>query len=252
MAVFADYARYYDLLYRDKDYAGEVDYIASLLQRFKPEGQKKLVELGSGTGKHAALLAEKGYSVHGIELSQEMLLQAKELEGDNRGLVFSQGDIRSARLNSKFDAAISLFHVMSYQTTNDDLISAFQTAREHLEPYGIFIFDCWYGPSVLMERPAVRVKRVSDDCLEITRLVEPVMHTNRNLVEVNYQVFVRDKVTNAVNEINETHRMRYLFQPEIEMYLGQAGFSLLHTEEWMTGKPIGCSTWGACFVAQVA
>lgn len=251
MAVFADYARYYDLLYRDKDYVGEADYIATLLHRFHPEGVK-LVELGSGTGKHAALLTEKHYSVHGIELSQEMLSQAEELTGQHKGLAFSQGDIRSARLNSKFDAAISLFHVMSYQTTNSDLVDAFRTARAHLDLGGIFIFDCWYGPSVLTERPAVRVKRVSDDSIEITRLVEPVLHPNLNLVEVNYQVFVRDKATDSVSEIHETHRMRYLFQPEIEMHLGQAGFNLLHTEEWMTGKPIGCDTWGACFIAQVA
>jgi SAM-dependent methyltransferase len=249
MTVFGDYARYYNLLYRDKDYVGETEYVASLLQRFRPEANS-IIELGSGTGRHACLLSRKGYVVHGIELSSEMLVQARSLSPDNDNLTFSQGDIRNIRLQTTFDAALSLFHVISYQTTNSDLLAAFRTAREHLSSGGIFIFDCWYGPAVLTERPSVRIKRVADEEIEVTRFVEPKLHPNSNLVDVHYHVFVRDKATNAVNELRETHRMRYLFQPEIELLLEQAGFRLVHCEEWMTGKTVGTLTWGVCFIAQ--
>ncbi len=73
-SVFDEYARYYDLLYRDKDYQAEADYVAGLIQRFNPKAQS-ILELGSGTGIHAALLAEKGFTVHGIERNAEMLAQ---------------------------------------------------------------------------------------------------------------------------------------------------------------------------------
>jgi len=76
--VFGEYARYYDLLYRDKDYAAEADYIARLVHEFHP-GAKSILELGSGTGIHAGLLAEKGFSVHGIERSAEMLARSRSL-----------------------------------------------------------------------------------------------------------------------------------------------------------------------------
>ena len=33
-AVFAYYARYYDLLYRDKDYEAETEYVAGLIHKF--------------------------------------------------------------------------------------------------------------------------------------------------------------------------------------------------------------------------
>lgn len=249
MTVFADYASYYDLLYRDKDYEGEARYIVSLLRRFAPKSQS-LVEFGAGTGRHAVLLAKAGYAVHGVEISSEMLRQARALAEKRDNLTFTGGDIRTTRLGKTFDAGISLFHVISYQTTNEDLLATFRTARDHLEEGGILIFDCWYGPAVLTERPAVRIKRVADERIEVTRLVEPVMHPNENLVDVKYQVFVRDKTTNSVNDIHETHRMRYLFQPELEMLLVNAGFSIVHSEEWMTGKEIGCGTWSACFVAK--
>ena len=60
--VFDAYSRYYDLLYQDKDYDGEVDYIDSLLRKYKTPGND-LLEFGSGTGKHGRLLIEKGYNI---------------------------------------------------------------------------------------------------------------------------------------------------------------------------------------------
>jgi SAM-dependent methyltransferase len=255
-AVFSEYGRYYDLLYKDKDYAGEADYVHRLIQRFRP-GARTVLELGSGTGKHAALLADRGYEVYGIERSEEMLARARALASDRKREAlewptpsFSLGDIRTARVDRKFDVAISLFHVISYQVTNEDLLAAFTTARLHLNEGGLFLFDVWYGPAVLTDRPAVRVKRMADDQIEVTRLAEPAMRPNDNVVEVNYHVFIRNGVTGQVGETRETHVMRYLFQPEIVMLAEQAGFRFEHDEEWLTGKPIGFGTWGACFVCR--
>lgn len=76
---------------------------------------------------------------------------------------------------------IALFHVISYQTTNEDVTAAFETARHYLNPGGVFIFDVWYGPTVLTERPSVRIKSMADDQTEIIRLAEPVLHPNENL-----------------------------------------------------------------------
>ena len=211
-SVFADYSRYYDLLYRDKDYQAEADYVAGLIHRFNPSTQS-ILELGSGTGSHASLLAEK--------------------------LTFSQGDIRHIRLDRRFDTAISLFHVISYQTTNEDVSAAFQTAREHLNHGGIFIFDVWYGPAVLTDRPAVRIKRMADDEIGVTRLAEPVLHPNENLVDVNYLMFVRDIQSGMVRELRETRVMRYFFIPELNLFAMENGFKKLHVEEWLSGKPNG-------------
>jgi len=143
---------------------------------------------------------------------------------------------------------ISLFHVISYQTTNEDVLAAFKTAREHLNPGGVFIFDVWYGPAVLTDRPAIRIKRMADDEIEVTRLAEPVMHPNKNRVDVNYHVFVRDLESGMVRELRETHMMRYFFHPEIELFAEQNGFQNMHVEEWLTGKAPGEDTCGVCFV----
>jgi len=254
MAVFADYARYYDLLYRDKDYAAEAEYVANLIHKFHPSA-RSILELGSGTGIHASRLAEKNFTVHGIERSPKMLarsqaLAEKRAAGHDR-LIFSPGDIRKIRLNKRFDAVIALFHVISYQTTNEDVTAAFETARHHLNPGGVFVFDVWYGPAVLTERPAVRIKRMADDQIEVTRLAEPVLHPNENRVDVNYHVFVRDRDSQAVTELKETHAMRYFFKPEIERLAIQSNFRFIHAEEWLTGNSLGPTTWGACFCLKI-
>jgi len=255
MSVFGAYARYYDFLYRDKDYAGEAQYVHKLIQRYAP-GAHSILELGCGTGAHAVLLAREGYRIHGVDLSTDMLERAKnrliEMPPEQASrLKFSQGDIRAVRINGKFDAVISLFDVISYQTTNEDLHAVFGTIKAHLKPGGAFIFDCWYGPAVLNDHPVVRVKRVEDGKIAVTRIAEPVMYPNENCVGVNYQLFVRHKVDGTIEELHECHRMRYLFAPEIVNLLAQEDLVLLRCEEWMTGRPLGFDAWGVCFVARL-
>lgn len=256
MSVFGNYARYYDLLYRDKDYGGEANFISKLLQAHAPEA-RSILELGCGTGMHATLLAQKGYEVCGVDMSAQMLEGAKQrvqaLPAQLASkLQFHQGDIRSFRLSQQFDAVISLFHVISYQTTNEDLRSAFATAKTHLKPGGAFIFDCWYGPAVLTEPPAVRVKRLQDAEIAVTRIAEPVMYANDNLVDVNYQVFIKNLEDGTIEPIEETHRMRYLFKPELETFLSGAGLELIGCGEWMTDKDPGFNTWGVYFVGRAS
>lgn len=252
MSIFNNYARYYDILYRDKDYVGETKFIQQLIQTHAPNAQN-ILELGCGTGNHAVLLAKEGYQIHGVDLSQEMLRKAdsrlSQLDPELASqLKFTHGDIRHLRLNQTFDVILSLFHVISYQTTNEDLLAAFATVKEHLKPGGIFVFDIWYGPAVLTERPTVRVKRLENEEILVTRIAEPVVHANENLVDVNYQVFIKDKNSSAVNELRETHRMRYLFKPEIELVLQEFQMRILESQEWMTNREPGFDTWGVYFV----
>ena len=74
---FGAYSKYYDLLYQDKDYAGEADYVYSLLTKYA-NTPRTVLELGCGTGKHAEQLAEKGLIVDGVELSETMLESAQQ------------------------------------------------------------------------------------------------------------------------------------------------------------------------------
>lgn len=255
MNVFGNYALYYDLLYKDKDYNIEADYIYKLIDKYSTN-IKSILELGCGTGKHAELLASKGLSIHGIDISKNMLQKAqKRLENlpetISNKLNFSNGDVRTYRINRCFDVVISLFHVISYQTTDEDLQAVFKTAKKHLNADGIFIFDCWYGPAVLAERPELRIKRMENEKIFITRIAEPEINLENNTVYVNYDIFIKNKSENIIEEIKETHKMRYLFKDEIEILMNNNGFELIGLEEWLTGKEPSEKTWGVCFIGKL-
>jgi len=250
MGVFNLYARYYNLLYKEKDYAGEAEYVHKLIQKYQP-GAKSILDLGCGTGRHDILLAEKGYGVTGVDMSQEMLgiakAQAKtknKTEIERSNLTFLQGDVRNIRLNKTFDVVISLFHVMSYQTTNEDLNAAFETASVHLKEGGIFIFDFWYGPAVLTDKPAVREKKLENEELIVHRTAIPVMHPNENIVDVNYEVIIEEKKTGITKKLKEIHKMRYLFLPELDFMLKKLGLKTLDALEWMSSdRQLSLNSW---------
>lgn len=214
MDNFKLYAEYYNLLYCDKDYKSEADYVEKLFLESKPDA-KTILDLGCGSGKHGYEFYKKGYEVTGVDLSEMMLDLAKELPGNN--IKFHLGDVRTVELNKKFDVVVSLFHVLSYQQSNDDVEKFFNTAKKHLAPDGIFICDFWYGPGVLNDKPVIRKKILENENIKIIRIAEPEIHFDKNIVDVNYTMLIKDKSTNVQTEINEQHKMRYFFLPEIEI-----------------------------------
>lgn len=256
MSVFDLYAAYYDLLYRDKDYAGEVDYLLALIDEAAAQ-PRSILELGCGTGGHALELAKRGCSVHGIDLSRSMVELARrrgaERSPDEATLLeFEVGDVRSYRVDRTFDAAVSMFHVMSYQTSNDDQSAAFATARYHLRLGGLFVFDFWYGPAVLTDRPRDVVKRVSDERIEVTRKTTPCMQVNENRVDVRFDVEIASRTGGNAHRLSETHHMRYLFLPEIERLLHCTNFVLVSAQAWLTRRPLDDTTWYGCVLARAA
>lgn len=253
MRTFGPYSRYYDLLYQDKDYAGEVAFISGLLGEYAPAA-RSILELGCGTGRHAAMLAQQNLTVHGMDLSEEMLEAAQERKRSLTNLIgerlhFSRGDVRNFCAGEQYDAVISLFHVVSYQSTNDDVLAMFKNVAAHLKSSGVFVFDYWYGPAVLTDRPSVRVKRMRSEEIDVTRLAEPVMHPNASLVDVNYQIFIQELSSGKTDVLREIHRMRYFFLNEIELLLREAGLHHVRSCEWLTGRVPGWDTWGVCSIA---
>lgn len=250
-AVFDAYAAYYDLLYHDKNYQTESDFVHAQMTRHGVPTGGQILELGCGTGKHAECFARMGYTLHGVDMSPPMIdaANARKPADVAAQLKFTVGDVRDVRVAKQYDAVISLFHVASYQTTNTDLVAMFRTAEAHLKPGGVFLFDCWYGPAVLTDRPVVRVKRMSNETFDVMRIAEPVIYPNENKVDVNYTVQVKKKGAERVGEFSELHSMRYLFTPEVAMLLSQSGMNLVENLEWVTGCTSGFGSWTVTFIA---
>lgn len=251
--VFDTYAAYYDLLYKAKDYAAEAEYVECLIRKHAPKA-KYILELGCGTGAHAEHFARMGYTVEGVDISESMLSCAKNRctglpDELVRRLNFEQGDVRTYRKNTPFDVVLSLFHVFSYQVSNQDLASTFETAAAHLSVGGLLIFDYWYGPAVLTQCPDVRIKRLEDKKIKVLRIAEPVMYLNENRVQVNYTVQVEKKTGGMLREIHESHDMRYLFLPEIEN-VARPWFKVNKHFAWMKKELPGSDDWAGVSILE--
>ncbi|MFC1605834.1 class I SAM-dependent DNA methyltransferase [Pseudomonadota bacterium] len=245
MSVFNTYARYYDLLNRDKDYVAEARYVVSLIEKYR-RGKTKLLDIGCGTGRHAELFSGLGFDVEGLDRSEAMISQARTR---CPGIEFHIGDITTFQFDKRFDVISALFHVASYLTAEGQLQAAFSNIGAHINRGGLFIFDCWHGPAVVHQQPEVRIRRLADNDTRVVRIAEPSMFPEEQKVDVNYQIFVRDQ--RVWEEFSEIHSMRYLFRSEIEGLLSACGMRLLHDEEWMTGNQPSKESWSVVYAATV-
>ena len=243
--VFASFGSWYDELYSDKNYCEEADKIHRIIKRYDGSATS-LLEFGMGTGKHALELVTKGYKVHGIEISREMLAQVKASEG----ITFSHGNITDHDERRTFDAIICLFHVLGYITDTQSLDRAFLNAARHLDRDGLFVFDYWHAAAVLSQGVQNRVKRVPIDQGELIRLAEPSMKPERNVVSVQYTLFQCDHEGHPVQRFEETHEMRYFSLPEIESFCERHGFMVETHECFDTGRELSGDSWNAITVAR--
>ena len=229
MVFDKQYSNLYDRFYRDKDYSLECDLIEAVFKRYQTK-PRTILDLGCGTGPHAVILTKRGYAVTGVDRSLHMLETAKEKARAHKvDISFIQQDISALTpellKGEQFDAVISMFAVIGYLTENDQLARTFHNIREFLKPGGVFLFDCWYGPAVLSQRPESRIHSYNVGITRhALRLVTPELDTPRHVASIHYQV-LEIKGDHILSNILETHRMRYLFPMETKYFLETAGFT---------------------------
>ncbi len=247
MENFKDYSAYYDLLYQDKNYLEEAQYVQKIIRSKLPKAVS-ILELGSGTGKHAEIFCQNGFEVTGIERSAGMVKQSanRNINGFN----VYHGDISKTMLNRTFDTVVSLFHVISYLTQMEDLEQTFKLTYGHLNPGGLFIFDTWYKPAVLYQQPEERTKKLENKAVLIERLAKPSIHKEKNMVVVQYDIAIKNKETNQSSSFKEMHPVRYFSIDDIKKLATERGFVLLKAEEFLTAKNLSNATWSSCFILQ--
>lgn len=253
MNVFSRYAEYYDLIYADKDYSTEADFVLGKLGATENSG-KTILELGCGTGRHAVEFLRRALLVSGIDLSPDMVDLARSRLAKEGAKVASElisvGDIRDVRIQKQFDYVVSLFHVFCYQSSDADLKAAFETAAIHLAQGGKLFIDFWYGPAVLADPPHRRKVTFRGADFSVDRSADPEMLATGNLVDVNYALRFKPDDSEETTDIHETHRMRYFFLPELERHLDNVDMKLCRSGRWLSDQPLGDTSWYGWITAE--
>jgi SAM-dependent methyltransferase len=250
----ADYAGCYDVLYRAKDYAGEVDLVERLLAKHGVAGPQSILDLGCGTGNHVLPLGERGHRVTGVDRSPGMLAQARAKAATlnlAHAPEFIAGDVRRLDLGRRFDVALMMFMVLGYQYENADLVAALAGLRRHLAPAGLFIFDVWNGLAVLAQRPGERTVEVRDGDTKIVRRTHTRLEPMAQLCHVHFDIERTDAAGTTAWE--ETHTVRFFFPQELDLVLRCNGMRLLQLSSFPDGEGLPDeNAWNIIGVAQAA
>ena len=219
MVFSKKYSKFYDKIYKKKKYLKEADYICAILKNNKIL-KGNILELGLGPGNHAKYLIKKKFNVTGVEKSSSMITFAKKIPK----LKCILGDVRKVRLKKKFDAVISLFHVINYMLTRSDLNNFFKTANIHLNNNGLLIFDTWHDRSI-------KIQKLSDfkvfkiDNYFIKRISTSRVVKNKTIdIRFKFIIKLNKKI---ISTFSEKHLIRYFSFKEIISNAKKNNFKLI-------------------------
>lgn len=144
MASYETFAQVYDMFMSDVPYDNWVDYIKKIWERFGLE-PKLVLDLACGTGNISARLANMGYEVIGVDLSEDMLDEAAaknaELAPDAKPVMYLNQDMRAFELYGTVDCVLCLCDSINYITDEAELLTVFRLVNNYLDRGGLFVFD---------------------------------------------------------------------------------------------------------------
>lgn len=130
---------YYKLLYRHRDETEAAAFIKKLLEEIHLEKGAKILDMPCGNGRHAVVMADLGYDVSGIDLSERNICEA--LLNDQPNLHFFEHDMREQLYTNQFDVVMNLFTSFGYFDSEEENKKAMQSIAESLKVGGILIID---------------------------------------------------------------------------------------------------------------
>ena len=219
MDAYKNLAVSYDRLTNDVDYAAVVDFYHQILaaEGVKP---RTVADLACGTGSVSLLMAQRGYQVTGVVMSEDMLTVAAEKAQalDNRP-VFACQKLQELRLPRGVDLAISGLDSMNYITDPADCAMAIKRTFKALNPGGIFIFDV-NTPQRFRSMDSQVFLEEDDDVYCVWR---GEFNEETNICSYGMDLFQR---TGKVWQRSFEEHQEYAYtKDQLEQYLKDAGFS---------------------------
>ncbi len=130
---------YYHLLYKQRDETEAKIFIEKLVTHLKPTSEAIMLDVACGKGRHSKVLAEMGFDVTGIDLSEASIAEAKQSETDC--LHFYQHDMRLPFRINYYDVAFNLFTSFGYFKTLREHHNAIRTIAQSIKSGGSFVID---------------------------------------------------------------------------------------------------------------
>jgi SAM-dependent methyltransferase len=179
---------------------------------------RSVLDLGCGTGRHAAGLSELfGCSAVGVDIQAGMVDY-----GRNKycGIELRQGDLRRIRLGRSFDLVTCLGNSLAYLHTDDELALATETFAAHTNPGALLVVMTLmnHGPvgqhSYTLKTGSVKAT------VEVDTTWDPVRRLQTTRRTWHHQDGSLDQ---------DLMERRVLALEDLQRFLRQAGFSRVET-----------------------
>lgn len=223
MSIYKDFAYYYDLFMNDIPYDKWTEYIHSLL---KEEGIKEgiICELGCGTGEVTRRLRKLGYDMIGIDLSEDMLMQARDkmYDDDCYDIIYTKQDMRYFELYGTVAAFVCVCDSINYIQSYEELVQVFKNVNNYLDKDGLFIMD--------MKTEYLYKEKLGDNYFKQDSPEAELIWENHYKADTKENVY--DIIINAYNdddsydELKEHHVQHCYSTTEITRAMEEAGLKL--------------------------
>lgn len=242
---FTEVARAYDALMSTVPYRKWVEYVEKLLKRARAH-PRTVLDIACGTGNVTFALADRGYRVAGLDLSEPMLAVARDKAArQHRDIPFTQADMTAFSLPERYDLAVCLYDSINYLLSLDDVRKAFQCAQAALNPGGHYIFDV---NTIFALRENLFTQRQLDADAEVRYDWVSRYNEATRVCEVTMEFWVKQGRT--TRHFTEVHRERGYALNDLMELLSAAGFHVLACFEAYTFRSPRPDTDRAFFVAR--
>lgn len=116
----------------------EIEKIEKLLEIEPPQ---KVLDLCCGIGRHSIPLAERGYEVTGVDITEQYIKKARSRAKNNLNVEFIQDDMKKYREREKFDIAVNLCTSFGYFEDREDDKKVLKNLYKSLKPEGKLLIE---------------------------------------------------------------------------------------------------------------
>ncbi|MBE2939460.1 class I SAM-dependent DNA methyltransferase [Anoxybacillus flavithermus] len=222
--TYERFASWYDQLMSDAPY----DAWCALVERTVASyhNGKRLLDLGCGTGELAIRLAEKGFDVTGVDLSEQMLTIA-QMKAEERGVhvLFYQQDMRHFGPFEPFDTIVIFCDSLNYLLEDEDVVATFSRVYDQLRSGGLFLFDV--HSLFKMEHIFLQKETFASNDEQVSYIWNCYPGSRPYSVEHELTFFVQLE-EGVYERVDEIHVQRTYDVAQYETWLKDAGFRLLH------------------------
>jgi len=165
---------YYHLLYNYRNEEEAQSFIQRLCQLDELKGNKRVLDLACGKGRHSKTLHQLGYDTSGVDLAPESIKAAKN--GASEEIHFEVMDMRNLSFDKHFDIVFNLFTSFGYFSDTEDNKKVIQEVSSILHSQGLFCIDFlnadFVKSNLVAQEETLRIIEGREIVFNLTRRIE--------------------------------------------------------------------------------